>query len=134
MRARRQFEPMVDALSYRMAPSGLIATPALSLLLRHETFATHTVSSSQTTILSKPLAVSHAAASPTSGVTMSATDTDMAETGTLGLILAGPPPTAGGRHSLVLSPAGVADGRTRDPDKLDCMILCWVDFLGQRSG
>ncbi len=96
MRARRQFQPMVDALSYRIAPSGLIASPALSLLLSHETFATHAVASSHSAVLSKPLSVSHSAASTASGPTMSAADTDMAETGTLGLILAGPPPTTGG--------------------------------------
>ena len=96
MRMRRHFQPVVDGLSYRIAPSGLIASPALTLLLSRESFATHAVASSHSAISSKPLSVSHSAASTASGLSMSAQDTDMPEDGTSGPILAGPPPTSGG--------------------------------------
>ena len=95
MRTRRQFQPVVDGLSYRIAPSSLIATPALSLLLSHETFASHagrgfrafTVTSSQVQAV-KP------AATP-SGGRMSADDTTMPQTGTLEPVIAAPPPSSG---------------------------------------
>jgi hypothetical protein len=93
MRTRRQFQPVVDGLSYRIAPSSLIATPALSLLLSHETFVSHAGVSSHTVTSSQVQAVKPAATP--SGGTISADDTTMPQTGTLEPVIAAPPPSGG---------------------------------------
>jgi hypothetical protein len=95
MRTRRQFQPTVDGLSYRIAPSGLIATPALSLLLSHETFASHAAALSHTVSSSHVVLVSHVAAAAPTGPTMSADDTTMPQTGTFDPVIAAPPPSGG---------------------------------------
>jgi hypothetical protein len=71
MRTRRQFQPFVDALPYRIAPSSLVVAPAVSL------------------VATPP--------PPASGITltMSPGDTDMPETGTSAPIIAAPPPSGG---------------------------------------
>ncbi len=102
MRMRRQFQPAVDRLPYRIAPSSLVASPALTLLMSHATLASQTVASSQvvassySVTSSQVLSISHPAAAASGGLTMSANDTDMPEDGTSGPILAGPPPSSGG--------------------------------------
>lgn len=72
MRTRRQYQPSVDGLPYRIAPSSLVVAPAVSLL------ASTTMPPAMRTM-----------------PTMSPCDTDMPETGTPAPILAGPPPSGG---------------------------------------
>jgi hypothetical protein len=89
MRTSRRFQPVLDGLSYRIAPSSLLASPAVSLLMSHAIFSTHAVTASGAQSLS------HAASSRSGGVTMSADDTDSSDSGTIDTILAGPPPSNG---------------------------------------
>jgi hypothetical protein len=89
MRTCRRFQPLLDGLSYRIAPSSLLASPAASLLMSHANFSTHAVTASNAQ------SSSHAASSIAGGLTMSCDDTDMPETGSSGPIIAGPPPGGG---------------------------------------
>ena len=66
MRTRRQFQPTVDGLPYRIAPSTVVVAPVVSLV-----------------VMSTPV------------LTMSQCYTDMTEIGTSAPILAGPPPSGG---------------------------------------
>jgi hypothetical protein len=83
MRTRRQFQPVVDGLPCRIAPSSLVVAPSASLLGGHTSAISHAVSVSQAVPVS------------THGLTMSANDTDMPESGTAAPIMAGPPPSSG---------------------------------------
>jgi hypothetical protein len=89
MRISRRFQPVLDGLSYRIAPSSLLASPAAALLMSHSIFSAHAVTASGAQSLSHANAPSH------QGVTMSADDTDMSDGGTIDTILAGPPPSNG---------------------------------------
>jgi hypothetical protein len=89
MRTRRQFQPVVDGLPCRIAPSGMLVAPHALLMASHTVFAT------PAPFPSHPAPLSHAVSAAPSGPTMSPDDTDMPETGTAGPVMAGDPPLNG---------------------------------------
>ena len=74
MRTRRQFQPIVSGVPYRLAPSGLLVASHVSLIASHAVPATHAISATHAG------SVAH-------------DDTDMPETGTPTPIILAPPPT-----------------------------------------
>ncbi len=75
MRTRRQFQPALDGLPYRIAPSGLLVAPQVSIMAAH----------------AAPLPVSPGPSFTQSGAIALPDDTDMPQTGTSTPIILAPP-------------------------------------------
>jgi hypothetical protein len=96
MRTFRRFQPIVDGLPYRIAPSGLVVAPAVSAMALGDQAAhasaaarsegVHVMNSTGAQVLHS--GVAHPPL-------FSPADTDMTETGTGSVIIAAPPPSSG---------------------------------------